>query len=131
MSINNMKSFFGLSINLLGGLETSFMESIRSIVPPLSHSYHKGTMGRIAIIGGSRDYTGAPYYAAESALKFGADLSFIYCSNDAAIPIKCYSPELMVTPFYNDNLVLKAAETDEPILRHEVNMKHRIFVVDC
>lgn len=68
----------------------------RTIVPPLLHSEHKGTMGRIGFIGGSRDYTGAIYYASESSLRFGGDLSFVFCSEQASIPIKSYSPELMV-----------------------------------
>jgi len=77
-----------------------------SIVPPFDTNSHKGSMGRIGVIGGSQDYCGAPYYAAVSALKFGADLSWVYCSQEAAIPIKSYSPELMVTPFYEDRRLL-------------------------
>lgn len=99
-----MKAFSGLTVNLLEEMHTSFVHSIKSIVSPLSFNACKGVMGRVAVIGGSRDYTGAPFYAAEGALKFGADLSFIYCSNEAATPIKCYSPELMVSPFYDDSL---------------------------
>lgn len=30
---------------------------------------HKGQSGKIAIIGGSMEYTGAPYYAGVSSLK--------------------------------------------------------------
>lgn len=77
----------------------------QQIVPPLVTTDYKGQMGRIAIVGGSRDYTGAPFYAAESALKFGADLAFVFCSQQAATPIKCYSPEVMVTPFYDDDTI--------------------------
>ena len=75
-------------------------------VPPLVSTAYKGQMGRIGVIGGSPDYTGAPYYAAESALKFGADLVFVFCAKEAAIPIKSYSPELMVTPFYEEGSIL-------------------------
>lgn len=45
---------------------------------------------------------GAPYYAAASALKMGADLSFVFCAKEATIPIKSYSPELMVAAFYSE-----------------------------
>lgn len=75
---------------------------LKPLVPPILYSDYKGMMGRIGILGGSVDYTGAPYYAADAALKFGADLSFVFCSQEASAPIKSYSPELMVTPFYND-----------------------------
>jgi ATP-dependent NAD(P)H-hydrate dehydratase len=51
-------------------------------------------------LGGSPRYTGAPYYAAMASLKVGADLSFVFCAKEAAIPIKCYSPELMVASVY-------------------------------
>lgn len=32
------------------------------------------------------------------ALRAGAELAYVICSADAAIPIKCYSPELVVYP---------------------------------
>jgi len=53
------------------------------------------------VIGGSEEYTGAPYYAAISALRTGADLSHIFCPPEAAIPIKCYSPEIIVHSLKN------------------------------
>lgn len=91
-------------MKLLSCLWRSVGEVLSSkFVPSLTHGLYKGQMGRIAIIGGSPDYTGAPYYAGEAALRFGADLSSIYCAHEAAIPIKSYSPELMVTPFYAYN----------------------------
>lgn len=31
----------------------------------------------------------------------GADLAFVFCATEACVPIKSYSPELMVTSFYN------------------------------
>lgn len=32
----------------------------------------------------------------------GADLAFVFCAKEAAIPIKSYSPELMVAAFYSE-----------------------------
>ena len=32
-----------------------------------------------------------------ASLRTGSDLSFIYCHEDAAIPIKSYSPEIIVS----------------------------------
>jgi NAD(P)H-hydrate repair Nnr-like enzyme with NAD(P)H-hydrate dehydratase domain len=77
--------------------------TVTKIIPPLLHTEHKGAMGRIGVLGGSKDYTGAPFYAADAALKFGGDLSTVLSSQLASIPIKCYSPELIVTPFYRDD----------------------------
>ncbi|CAB1347346.1 unnamed protein product [Coregonus sp. 'balchen'] len=42
---------------------------VKNIVPPLTSKKHKGQDGRIGIIGGCQEYTGAPYFAAISALK--------------------------------------------------------------
>lgn len=79
-----------------------YIERARQCVPLLSNELHKGQAGRIGVIGGSFEYTGAPYFAAISALKVGADLVHVFCCHDAAIPIKSYSPELMVHPVLDD-----------------------------
>ncbi|XP_071486114.1 ATP-dependent (S)-NAD(P)H-hydrate dehydratase-like [Diadema antillarum] len=71
---------------------------VRSVVPPLSYGKHKGQDGRIATIGGCREYTGAPFFSAISAFRVGCDLSHIFCTGDAAPVIKSYSPELIVHP---------------------------------
>jgi len=77
------------------------------LVPPLTEAAHKGQMGRVGIIGGSADFTGAPYYAAEASLKFGGDLAFVFAAKQAVTPIKSYSPELMVTPFYDADTLIR------------------------
>ena len=82
-------------------------EVAKLVVPPLSSSLHKGQMGRIGVLGGSEEYTGAPFYAAKSSLMLGADLSFVFCAEAATVPIKSYSPEIMVVPFYTKEDELK------------------------
>lgn len=74
---------------------------VSKVIPPLITSSHKGSSGRIGILGGSLRYTGAPYYAAISSLRSGAELVYIFCADEAIIPIQCYSPELIVTGVYN------------------------------
>uniref|UniRef100_A0A4W4GK05 ATP-dependent (S)-NAD(P)H-hydrate dehydratase n=1 Tax=Electrophorus electricus TaxID=8005 RepID=A0A4W4GK05_ELEEL len=71
---------------------------VKNTIPPLTSKKHKGQDGRIGVIGGCQEYTGAPYFAAISALKVGADLSHVFCTKDAASVIKSYSPELIVHP---------------------------------
>lgn len=70
----------------------------RSLIPPLTADKYKGQCGRVAVIGGCKEYTGAPYFAAISAMKVGADLAHVFCTGDAATVIKSYSPELIVHP---------------------------------
>ncbi|XP_002962734.2 ATP-dependent (S)-NAD(P)H-hydrate dehydratase [Selaginella moellendorffii] len=76
------------------------LAAMRAIAPPLDPKKHKGQAGKIAVIGGCREYTGAPYFSAISALKMGADLSHVFCTNGAATVIKSYSPELIVHPIF-------------------------------
>ncbi|KAL4590257.1 hypothetical protein LXL04_003183 [Taraxacum kok-saghyz] len=86
-----------------GPLEVEALSILRSISPVLDSTKHKGQAGKIAVIGGCREYTGAPYFAAISALKIGADLSHVFCTRDAAPVIKGYSPELIVHPLLEES----------------------------
>lgn len=72
------------------------------MVPPMLESFHKGKiratfcyfqaanisagqLGRVAVIGGSEDYTGAPYFSAMASAKLGCDMvhiSTIYVSQN-------------------------------------------------
>lgn len=79
------------------------LDIVRRCILPLSASNHKGSMGRIGVLGGSDLYTGAPYFAALAALRTGADLAAVFTAATAAGPIRSYSPELMVQTVYNDN----------------------------
>ncbi|KAJ2901371.1 YjeF domain containing protein [Zalerion maritima] len=70
----------------------------RRIIPPMPDSFHKGQLGRIAVIGGSEDYTGAPYFSAMASARLGCDMSHVICTRTAGQVIKTYSPNLMVHP---------------------------------
>ena len=74
-----------------------YVQAFRATVPSLE-SNHKGQHGRVGVVGGCVEYTGAPFYAAMSALRVGADLAHVFCASDAATAIKSYSPELIVHP---------------------------------
>lgn len=68
------------------------LSEMAKLLPPLSYDSVKGGNGTVGIIGGSFEFTGAPYYSAMAALKMGADISHIFCPKEAAVPIKSYSP---------------------------------------
>lgn len=80
---------------------------------------HKGQAGRIAVIGGCEEYTGAPYYASVSALKGGCDLSYVICTKSASTPIKSYTPEIIVFPYvYEEDQSGKSGlNTDQEVNR--------------
>ncbi|KAF4510740.1 hypothetical protein G6O67_002608 [Ophiocordyceps sinensis] len=71
---------------------------VRRMVPPMLDKFHKGQLGRIAVIGGSEDYTGAPYFSAMASARLGCDMSHVICTPQAGAVIKTYSPNLMVHP---------------------------------
>lgn len=73
-----------------------------AVIPPLKPEFHKGQCGRVCVIGGCEDYTGAPYFSAHSAALFGADLTHVMCELNAAPVIKSYSPNLMVHPYLRE-----------------------------
>lgn len=55
-------------------------------------------------------FTGAPYFSAISALKVGADLVHVFCTNTAASVIKTYSPDLIVHPLLDSENAVKEIE---------------------
>ena len=76
----------------------TFRHLLASVVSQLTSSSHKGQNGRLTVIGGSAAYTGAPYFSSLTTLNLDADLVTVLTSVEAAVPIKTYSPELMVRP---------------------------------
>ncbi|MEW5297269.1 MAG: hypothetical protein WDW36_000490 [Sanguina aurantia] len=86
---------------------------VRRIVPTLTADRHKGQSGKVAVLGGCREYTGAPYFAAFAALRVGSDLSHVFCTHGAAAVIKCHSPELIVHPYFRESTEFEADELGE------------------
>ena len=92
------------SFNLAFKVRRASISSLKGgLIPDLCLTKYKGQAGRIAILGGSDVYTGAPYYAASASLRLGGDLATVFTAKQAEIPIKSYSPELMVQSIYDIN----------------------------
>jgi len=56
----------------------SMLDKVRKLVPPMLEKFHKGQLGRVAVVGGSKDYTGAPYFSAMASARLGCDLSYVF-----------------------------------------------------
>lgn len=50
---------------------------VRKLLPPRDPDGHKGTFGKIYVLGGAVGYTGAPVYAGEAAARCGSGLVFL------------------------------------------------------
>uniref|UniRef100_A0A7E4VSE1 ATP-dependent (S)-NAD(P)H-hydrate dehydratase n=1 Tax=Panagrellus redivivus TaxID=6233 RepID=A0A7E4VSE1_PANRE len=97
--------------------ENHFPEPISDYLPNLLDPKHtKGSSGKLAIIGGSPDYTGAPFYASYAPLRIGADLTYVYTVPEAATVIKSYSPDLIVLPTLDWDTIKKRIETFDGIV---------------
>ena len=67
---------------------------------------HKGNNGRLLIVGGSKDYSGAPAIAGMAAIGAGCDLVYVATPEKSAEAIKSTSPDLIVKSLDGDNLSL-------------------------
>ena len=96
---------------------------MRALAPLLNGSGHKGGGGRIGLVGGSKEYTGAPFYAGMASLRAGAELVYLMTAAEAAGPIKAYSPELMVTPVYSHRRIASDEEAEAGAERTELTAR--------
>lgn len=108
----------------------SMLAKCRKLVPPMLEHFHKGQLGRIAVIGGSADYTGAPYFSAMASARLGCDLSYVFCEPSAAQTIKSYSPNLMVSPILRSHASIGNKEpSDEELAAPIIAMLPRLHVL--
>lgn len=107
------------------------LQKVRRIVPPMLEKFHKGQLGRIGVIGGSADYTGAPYFSAMASARLGCDLSYVFCEPSAAPTIKSYSPNLMVSPILRSHASIEKGTDpkDEELAKPIVDMFSRLHVL--
>ncbi|MBI4210785.1 MAG: NAD(P)H-hydrate dehydratase [Candidatus Diapherotrites archaeon] len=80
-------------------MRTVTLSEVRKFFPKRKRDSHKGQNGRVLVIGGSKDLTGAPALAAMAAiacLRSGVDLVTVASLEKPAWAISAYSPDLIV-----------------------------------
>ncbi len=77
---------------------------------------HKGLNGKVLVIGGSKDYSGAPSLAALGAQTLGVDLVRVAAPEVVASIIRGYSPNLMVSALPGPYLVPDHFSLLEPMI---------------
>ncbi|CCF45403.1 YjeF [Colletotrichum higginsianum] len=112
------------------------LSCVQRMIPPMLEKFHKGQLGRVGVLGGSVDYTGAPYFSAMASARLGCDMSHVICTPGAASVIKTYSPNLMVHPLMRQSPSddtpggPEAAHTDaEQVSRPIIEMLSRLHVL--
>ena len=71
---------------------------------------HKGQFGRILVIGGSKNYSGAPAYSSLTGINFGCDLVITYTPQVVGDVIRSYSPNMIVRTNPGDWLNVEALD---------------------
>ena len=78
-------------------------KKITPYLPRRTSMSHKGSSGRVLIIGGSRNFIGAAYFAAASAYKVGAGLVTIATPRSLVYPLSVKIPEATFIPLRESN----------------------------
>jgi ADP-dependent NAD(P)H-hydrate dehydratase len=83
---------------------------LRRVIQPRHLDSHKGDNGVVSVVGGSRIFHGAPFFASMSALRAGADLVYLAVPKLIAPSIRSLTPDLIVFPVADAKLTRGAAD---------------------
>ncbi|MEM0355817.1 MAG: NAD(P)H-hydrate dehydratase [Desulfurococcaceae archaeon] len=99
---------------------------VEVLLPKRPRDAHKGSMGKIMVIGGSNRFTGAPTLAALASLASGADLAYIVTPTSTRNIIASYSPEIITLPY--DEPYLKPSVLDK-IIEYIDRIKPHVLII--
>ena len=77
---------------------------VKILWKPRPATAHKGEYGRLLIIGGSENFTGAPAFSALAATKCGTDLVYVAAPARTSEIIASYSPDLINIKLPGDHI---------------------------
>ncbi|MBO5306301.1 MAG: NAD(P)H-hydrate dehydratase [Clostridia bacterium] len=80
----------------------SYRPTDLSRVPLRTQNSHKGTYGRVLVVGGSVCMSGAAYFAAKAAYRMGAGLVHILTHKDNRIILQTQLPEAILSTYGDD-----------------------------
>lgn len=84
-----------LGADLPPSLERLVFDELRSLLPRRARSAHKGSAGRLLLVGGGPGMPGAIRLAAEAALRVGAGLVYVATHLDSLLPVLAGRPEII------------------------------------
>lgn len=93
---------------------------------------HKGQNGIVLVIGGSKEYVGAPYFAGMSSMKAGVDLCYLAVPDSVGWMISSKSPDLITLKVQGDYLNMRhfkditqlSEKADVIVLGNGIGQKH-------
>ena len=81
-------------------------QDIASLLPKRKEDTHKGDYGRLFVLAGSEGLTGAAIMACTSALRCGAGLITLGCSQELNVIFESAMPEVMTKPLKSHNGII-------------------------
>jgi NAD(P)H-hydrate epimerase len=94
------------------------------VTQPRSPYTRKGDFGRLLIIGGSRQYFGAPILAGIGALRSGVDLVYLAAPSHVLSAASSYSPDFIPVPLKEDFLTSE----DLPIIEEALENVEAVLI---
>lgn len=102
-------------------------EQAREWLPPRPLAAHKGTFGRVLVLGGSRDYVGAPVLCASAAARAGAGLVALAVPEHARAAAATLLPEAIHFPVPS-GAPEKGSEQLQQAVLHACDTYHSLVV---
>ncbi|MHC5217512.1 NAD(P)H-hydrate dehydratase [Enterococcus sp. LJL128] len=91
-------------------------EILPQVIRQRPEDSHKGTYGRVVLIGGNSQYGGAIIMSAQAAVASGAGLTTVITEEKNHAPLHARLPEAMVINWYDLELVKTALDTADVVL---------------
>ena len=80
-------------------------EDVKKLLPKRKRNSHKGCYGKVGIVAGSVQYTGAAYLALRAALKSGVGYTALFTPKDIAEKYMLKEPESLIIPLNGGGMV--------------------------
>ena len=82
------------------------LDKVQGILKKRESNSHKGTYGRVVVVGGSQGLTGAPVMSCQASLKSGAGLITLMCAKSLNVIFETMLKEVMTQPLSdNDGII--------------------------
>ncbi|MBE7084975.1 MAG: NAD(P)H-hydrate dehydratase [Clostridiales bacterium] len=94
-------------------------EDVAKLLPKRKRNTHKGSYGKTAIVGGSIEYTGAPYLSTLACLRSGAGYTTLFVPENVLPFYVLKAPEALLKPLHVDEENVFNEENKAEILAYD------------